>query len=154
MLVQFLFTMCTRGKIQWENSVLLFQSHCIMYVWKSVWDSCLYSQAVTLFYNQAMTAKMLFLQPGCVSYYADLSTFSIWGRAPSEYLQRSFDSCYAVSCTLPGYKEERPHGVHVAEWWLGLCHLNGRNSEAPEVAPGSNQQRSMLSAYNSSLLAM
>jgi hypothetical protein len=36
---------------------------------------------------------------------------------------------------IPGDKEERTHGVHVAEGRLRLGHLDGGDAEAPEVAP-------------------
>jgi hypothetical protein len=36
---------------------------------------------------------------------------------------------------IPGDKEERAHGVHVAEGRLRLGHLDGGDAEAPEVAP-------------------
>jgi hypothetical protein len=36
---------------------------------------------------------------------------------------------------IPGNKEERAHGVHVAKGRLSLGHLDGGDAEAPEVAP-------------------
>jgi hypothetical protein len=36
---------------------------------------------------------------------------------------------------VPRYKEERPHGMHIAEGRLRLRHLYGGDAQAPEVAP-------------------
>ena len=36
---------------------------------------------------------------------------------------------------LPWNKEKCPHGVHITQRWLCLCHLYSSDSQGPEVRP-------------------